>query len=217
MKKLAVLTFALLATTVANAQTIPVVVGIPVTTPTPGGDSGIGYACAVKGQPCNAGSGINTQVLGVTPLTPNGMSPQNIQADGIETPECFPTVTPACTHQYPYVVEGLYQLAYDLRNVPASAKYPGYLHWEIDFGTQELCDGDSWGTVNFHHIVNVCAMPGYLVIDQALHIVQDCTQTITGWYADPGNQGDQPFVLHLFVPGWALNVQNITFTFTPDR
>jgi hypothetical protein len=150
------------------------------------------------------------------------MTPLMIQGDAGLAPECYPTTTPACSHVSPYVTEGYYILAFDLSNSPDSAKYPGILDIEVDYGFQQTCDANGehcvptqklcetyvWGTVLPHHVIVTCPAPGYIVIDQA----------IPEGYPEPStNQGGQPFVLRAFVPGWALDVRNITFTFTADR
>lgn len=101
----------------------------------------------------------------------------------------------------PYVVEGIYQLQFDVVN--ALPKYPGYYQFEVDFGLQELCSVEGWGKVTFTTVTVICPGPGYIVIDKAL----------------PGGgpvQGASNLVIHAKDTGWPVYFKNVSLTFTPQ-
>lgn len=100
-----------------------------------------------------------------------------------------------------YVNEGFYQLNFEVQNILPS--YPGYFEVEIDFGTQELGSADGWGVKAATQCAFTWPSPGYIVVDKEL----------------PNGgpvQGAQNLVLKFTVPGWQLQFNNVSLTFTPQ-
>jgi hypothetical protein len=120
------------------------------------------------------------------------------------------TTTPAQVQEYTpgYARDGVYTLKFSVANYYPT--YPGYYKVEIDFGTQELCESDGWGTRPFTQVTVTCPSPGYIVIYQAV----------------PGGgavQGNQPFVIHFTENdgsangGWSLFFKDVSMTFTAEE
>ena len=126
---------------------------------------------------------------GATNSQPLSVSPVQLQA------------VPGQSFQF---IEGTYTLNFTVKN--HFAAYPGYWTAQIDFGTQELCSMDGWGTAAVKQITMACPGPGYIVADQAL----------------PGGgpvQGAQPLTVNFSVPtgDWPIFFDKVALTFTPDN
>jgi len=113
--------------------------------------------------------------------------------------------------------DGVYILKFSVQNNPTGPKYPGYYEVEVDFGTQELCYGEGWGTADVSDVMLSCPGPQYLIGEQLPG------GGPTGQIPIPG-QGNEPLVLTFTVPGsstgsawqsWPILFSNLSFTFTP--
>lgn len=103
-------------------------------------------------------------------------------------------------------VDGVYTLQFDARS--GFVSYPGYAIAEIDFGTQELCEGTGWPVRNFERVTVTCHAHAYIIVDKSL--------------PDGGPvQSDSPLVIKLTANwgagngGWPVLARNFTLTFTP--
>lgn len=126
-------------------------------------------------------------------------------------------ITPVQVQKLPdgTYAKGIYTLSF--LTVNGEPGYPGYFRWEIDFGTQELCDSGGWGMGaflwngvygSFYRESFTCHSPAYIVADQAL----------------PGGglvQGNKNLILTVtvndgsFNGGWPLVFKDAMLSFTP--
>lgn len=99
-----------------------------------------------------------------------------------------------------YVQPGFFTVSFTVANY--FQNYPAYYTVELDYGTQQLCDADAWGSERVVQIVYVCPSPGYLVVDHSL----------------PGvgpPQGTKNLVLSLHGSNWEDLFDKVSVTFTP--
>lgn len=118
------------------------------------------------------------------------------------------TMSPADLQEYKpgYTITGYYTLTFTAANKFPS--YPGYYTVEIDYGTQELCEGSWWGNNIFTAIPLVCTSPGYLIVDKSLP-------------SSGPPQGQQKFAISFTSSaqaGWPILFENnVSLTFTPTN
>lgn len=112
-------------------------------------------------------------------------------------------ISPAALQEHNgYITPGFFTVTFTVANY--FQNYPAYYTVEIDYGTQQLCDADAWGTERVNQIIYICGSPGYLIIDHSLPVV-----------GPP--QGSKNLVLSLHGSNWEDLFDNVSLTFTPTN